>query len=197
MIAGTNKTKKNQIKIGAPADSINGIVVNSVNKNGVPASYSREGPVLSFYNKPDVSYYGGEKEEGVAVFSYDKVLNFEGETGPYAQYTLARCNSLLSKTDNLDNPDYAAINTPAAFEVVKFLDKYPKLVAEAADKYEPSLITRYIIDLAESYNKFYFETRILDEDKRMEKAKLNLTQAVKIVLDSALALIGVKSVERM
>lgn len=73
VIAGTNKTKRNQEKIGAPADSINGLVVNSVCKDGSPAPYSRKGPVLSFYTKPDVSYYGGVDGERMAVYSYDKL----------------------------------------------------------------------------------------------------------------------------
>lgn len=74
VIAGTNKTKANQIRIGAPADSINGIVVNSVTRNKKSASYTRKGPVLSFYTKPDLSYYGGEKDEEMAVYSYDKLF---------------------------------------------------------------------------------------------------------------------------
>lgn len=74
VIAGTNKTKLNQIKIGAPADSINSLVINSVNRKNEPASYTREGPVLSFYTKPDLSYYGGEKGEEISVYSYDKLL---------------------------------------------------------------------------------------------------------------------------
>lgn len=73
VVAGTNKTKKNQIKIGAPADSINAIVVNSSTRDKQPASYSRKGPVLSFYTKPDVCYYGGDKNEEIAVYSYDKL----------------------------------------------------------------------------------------------------------------------------
>ena len=74
VVAGTNKTKKNQTKIGAPADSINSLVVNSATRDKQPASYSRRGPVLSFYTKPDVCYYGGEKNEEIAVYSYDKLF---------------------------------------------------------------------------------------------------------------------------
>ncbi len=74
VIAGTNKTKANQTRIGAPADSINGIVVNSVTREKKSASYTRKGPVLSFYTKPDLSYYGGEKGEEIAVYSYEKLF---------------------------------------------------------------------------------------------------------------------------
>lgn len=74
VIAGTNKTKSDQTRIGAPADSINGIVVNSVTKDKKSASYTRKGPVLSFYTKPDLSYYGGDKGEEIAVYSYDKLF---------------------------------------------------------------------------------------------------------------------------
>lgn len=73
VIAGTNKTPADQIKIGAPADSINSLVVNSVNRKNEVASYTRVGPVLSFYTKPDLSYYGGDKGEEIAVYSYDKL----------------------------------------------------------------------------------------------------------------------------
>ena len=116
-------------------------------------------------------------------FRWDRALNFDGETGPYVQYTHARCCSLLAKAGELDaEADYAALENPAAQEVVRTLERFPEVVSEACHRNEPSLVTRYTVELASNFNRFYYENRILTEDAAQSKA-----------LRTALSLIGVEA----
>lgn len=134
------------------------------------------------------------------VFSFDRVLNFEGETGPYVQYTHARCASLLRRADTgweSAAPDYTALDNTEAFAAVKLLQGFPETVRRACDKNEPYLITRHIIELAKAFNRFYYEHRVIDEDAAKTAARLYLAQCVKQVIKQGLWLIGVDAPERM
>ncbi|MDE6667549.1 MAG: arginine--tRNA ligase [Clostridia bacterium] len=131
------------------------------------------------------------------VFSYDKVLSFEGETSVYVQYTCARANSVLSKSG-------AKISLPAGyepnaqeFEVVKALAAFPQTVLDAAEKYEPSLIARYAVDLAQKYNKFYIDCKILAAEGDAKDFRLALTKATLQTLKNALSLLGIGVPEKM
>lgn len=131
-------------------------------------------------------------------FRWDRALNFDGETGPYVQYTHARCCSLLAKAGELDaKADYAALENPAAQEVVRTLERFPEVVSEACHRNEPSLVTRYSVELASNFNRFYYENRILTEDAAQSKARANLTAATASCLRTALSLIGVEAPEKM
>ncbi len=130
-------------------------------------------------------------------FWWDRALNFDGETGPYVQYTYARCCSVLSKAQASVQPDYAGLSDPEAQDVVRLLERFPELVHEAAQRYEPSLITRYTVDLAQAYNKFYYEHRILDCEPGVSAARLALTEAARDVIGAGLTLIGVEPTEKM
>ncbi len=137
------------------------------------------------------------------TFSWDKVLNFDGETGPYVQYTHARAASVLrnagAENASFDpvNMDLSFVCTPAAYELVKLLYRFPEVVAEAADKYEPSVVTRHIVDIAQAFNKFYHDERILVDDEAEKQAKLLLTYAAKQTIASGLNLLGMKAPEKM
>ncbi len=132
------------------------------------------------------------------VFSFDKVLNFEGETGPYVQYTYARCNSLFDKCGDIGQEiDYAGLDNSSSKAIVALLDKYPQILQESAKKYEPSVVTRYAIDLAQAFNKFYFECKINTERDGIKNARLLLTKAVRQVLGNALALLGIETPQKM
>jgi arginyl-tRNA synthetase len=138
------------------------------------------------------------------VFKWDQVLNFDGETGPYVQYTHARCASVLRKAgdDAVKKAVSEPVNTKyltgeAAYDLVKLLYQYPSVVQDAADKYEPSIVTRHIIDIAQAYNKFYHDEHILVDDEAEKTAKLALTAAAKNAIANGLALLGVKAPERM
>ncbi|MBQ7407972.1 MAG: arginine--tRNA ligase [Clostridia bacterium] len=133
------------------------------------------------------------------VFSYNKVLNFDGETGPYVQYTAARCSGVLAKAD-INFEDYTLPNKleSCEYELIAHLSTFGDTVKAAAEKYEPCFITRYAIDLAKLYNKFYFECKILTaEDKNLVKFRLALTKAVRITIENALSLLGISAPERM
>lgn len=130
-------------------------------------------------------------------FWWDRALNFDGETGPYVQYTYARCCSVLGKAHVDAQPDYAGLSDPEAQDVVRLLERFPELVHEAAQRYEPSLITRYTVDLAQAYNKFYYEHRILDCEPSVSAARLALTRATRDVIGVGLKLIGVEPTEKM
>ena len=133
------------------------------------------------------------------VFSYDKVLNFDGETGPYCQYTYARSASVLRKADKFSDFTFDSkysLNEDE-YNLVSLLAKYPETVKLSAERYEPSLITRYAVDVSEAYNKFYFNCKILGEEKRVEDYRLALTYATKTVLKNALSLLGITTPEKM
>lgn len=131
------------------------------------------------------------------TFSYDKVLSFEGETSVYVQYTCARANSVLAKSGKKIElpPEYMPNNVE--FEVVKALAAFPQTVCDAAEKYEPSLIARYAVDLAQKYNKFYIECKILTAEGEVKDYRLALTKAVHTALSNALALLGIGVPEKM
>jgi arginyl-tRNA synthetase len=130
------------------------------------------------------------------VFSYDRVLSFEGETCPYVLYTVARCNSLLNKNQMQDGFTVPTL-TAEEYDVIKELGKFKDVVRVACDKYEPSIVTRYALDLSASFNKFYFACKIACEDQNLKNFRLHLAKAVKTVLTNALNLLGIDTVEEM
>ena len=132
-------------------------------------------------------------------FSWERSLNFDGETGPYVQYTHTRCCSVLRKAEGVELPeiDYSGLADDEAQHLLRLLSRFPDVVKEAADKYEPSMITRAVTEIAQSYNKFYYEHRVLDEDSGVAAARVALTKAVKDVIKTGLWLIGIEAPERM
>ena len=131
------------------------------------------------------------------VFSYDKVLSFEGETGVYVQYTCARANSVLEKADcAISVPDGYSPNKQE-YEVIKQLACFDKILKEAAEKYEPSFIARYAVDLAQKFNKFYIDCKILNAAETEKKFRLALTKSTLQVLKNALAVLGIGVPDKM
>ncbi len=130
------------------------------------------------------------------VFSYDKVLNFDGETCPYVQYTGARCNSVLAKGGEIGDYTVDGMNDEE-YAVLSLLGSFSDIVKSSAEKYEPSIITRYAVDLAEAYNKFYISSRIIDAPTQLKNMRLALTKAVKITLTNATRLLGIEIPEKM
>jgi len=131
-------------------------------------------------------------------FRWDRALNFDGETGPYVQYTHARCCSVLRKAGDLNAaPDYAALHDAEALALHKLLAFFPEAVREAALRNEPSIITRAVTEIAKAYNKFYYEHRILTEDEGCSAARLLLTRAVRDVIRTGLYLVGMEAPEQM
>lgn len=133
------------------------------------------------------------------VFSYDKVLNFDGETAPYVQYTYARCASALRKGGDIDfgNVDLSSIATDEGYEVIKSVLTFGDSVRLAAKLREPCYVTRHVVDLAEKFNRFYIDHRIVVDDIPTRNARLALTQAVANVIRCGLGLLGIDTPNEM
>ena len=137
------------------------------------------------------------------VFSWDKVLNFEGETGPYVQYTHARACSILrnagedvaAKAAAGFNPEY--ITSDSAHELLKLIYELPEVIIEAGEKYEPSVVTRHIVDIAQAFNMFYHDEHILVDNEDEKIAKVALVMAAKSAIKNGLGLLGMKAPEKM
>lgn len=138
------------------------------------------------------------------VFKWDKVLNFDGETGPYVQYTHARGasvlrkagNAIVSKAEKLDI-DFKYLNSDSAYELVKLIYAFPGVVVEAGEKFEPSIITRHVVNMAQGFNRFYHDEHILTDNDDEKTAKIALTIAAKNAIKRGLALLGMQAPERM
>ncbi len=131
------------------------------------------------------------------VFSYDKVLNFDGETSVYVQYTCARANSVLQKAGTIGEYTLPEL-TAEEIELVKGLATLPETVVNAAEKYEPSFIARFAVDVAQRFNKFYFNCKILGaEDENVKNFRLSLTKATLQALKNAFALLGIGIPDKM
>ncbi|MCM3439610.1 arginine--tRNA ligase [Metabacillus halosaccharovorans] len=131
-------------------------------------------------------------------FSLKEMLTFEGETGPYVQYTHARASSILRKAKRKDRSSVSidAYKDEKAWTVISLLMKFEEAIKQAYHQFDPSQIAKYTIDLAQSFNKYYGSVRILDEDEH-QYAKVQLVEAVTIVLKEGLRLLGVKAPEQM
>ena len=136
------------------------------------------------------------------VFSWERMLNFDGETGPYVQYTHARACSILKKvpdckTEDLQTASFAKLDDEATLQVCKLLEAFPSKIEDAAAKLEPYLLTRHLVAIAQAFNKFYHDNPILNSADDVRFARLAVVLAVKTVLSSGLALLGIESPEQM
>lgn len=130
------------------------------------------------------------------AFSYSKILNFDGETGPYVQYTAARIKSVLRKGGAIGKYEIKNINEDE-YQLIALLSTFPDVVKAAAERLEPFFVTRYAIDVASAFNKFYFDCKIIGDDVNETNFRLAISSATLTVLSSALTLLGIKVPERM
>ena len=144
-----------------------------------------------------VFYYLSNNRMKDINFVLEDALSFDGNTGPYVQYTYARTCSVLEKAGALDATDCVITNEDEA-ALVKTLSKFPEKVRAALDAYEPSIITRYILDVAADYNRFYHNCQILSaEDEKVRNTRILLTKATNIVLGNAFDLICLKKIAKI
>lgn len=133
-------------------------------------------------------------------FKWEKLLNFDGETGPYVQYTYARCASILRKVDDFvpgEEIDYSLLTNQESMDLLKEISRFPKIVKDAADKYEPSVVARFSVDVAQAFNKFYNANRINVEEKDVRDARVTLVHLTKKTIKDALLLLGIECPEQM
>ncbi|TDF95910.1 arginine--tRNA ligase [Paenibacillus piri] len=140
------------------------------------------------------------------VFSWEDALNFDGETGPYVQYTHVRTCSLLRKANGSESIElsgakdalnFALLDNPEAQGVLRQLHLFKERVEQAMHKLEPSVVSRYLVDLAQSFNRFYHECPILVDDAELRQARLALVKSVQITMRNGLCLIGLEAPEKM
>ena len=130
-------------------------------------------------------------------FDLEEALDFNGNTGPYVQYTYARCCSILAKAGESAKSELT-ITAPTESALVKVLAKFPEKVREARNVYEPSVIVRYVLDVAAAFNRFYHDCQILSaEDEAVRNTRIALTAATKTVLGNAFGLICLKKPEKI
>lgn len=141
-------------------------------------------------------YLKNSREKEI-MFDLNEVLNFDGETAPYVQYTYARGRSILRKTASTGEGDLTALAQKEEFELAKVLETYHQVKTEALAKYEPSIFTRYILDVAKTFNKFYNNINIANSEESLKNARLKLVEATCQVIANGLGLLGIDVVERM
>ncbi len=129
------------------------------------------------------------------IFEWDKILNFQGETGPYIQYTYVRTKSVLEKAGKL--PDVKEIkldvlNDIYSQTIIKLIYNFQDILVQVTRKEEPSILSRYLIDLAKAFSSFYNENKIIVEDKDIQNARVYLTYAVNQVLKNGVELLGMQ-----
>ena len=132
------------------------------------------------------------------IFDWNKLLNFDGETGPYVQYTYARASSVLRKIGEVpDTIDYTLLTDEASIGLLKEIERYPQVIKDAAERYEPSVIARYSIDLAHAFNKFCHECQINVEDETTKYTRTNVVKIARYIIKDALSLLGIQCPEQM
>lgn len=134
------------------------------------------------------------------VFNWDKILNFDGETGPYVQYTYARGASVLRKAGEVTIPeeiDYSVLTDEVTMNLLKDITRFPGVVKDAAEKYEPFMISRFAVSVAQHFNKFYHDCQINVDDENIKMARLKVVSVTMRVIKDALELLGIECPEQM
>jgi arginyl-tRNA synthetase len=144
------------------------------------------------------TYLKNSREKDI-LFDWKEMLSFDGETGPYVQYSYARANSILRKVgETSGEASYSGLDSKEEFELIKTLEAFNKNILNALDKLEPSIVTRYVVDVAKAFNKFYNAHTVANlEDEKLKNARINLVKATCQVIKNALNLLGIEVVEKM
>jgi len=142
------------------------------------------------------TYLKNSREKDI-IFDWNEILSFDGETGPYVQYTYARAKSILRKNEIKDDSILALLDSQEEFELAKTLNGFNDAVLVAIDKYEPSIVTRYVLQVAKDFNKFYNNCPINSAEEGIKQSRLKLVLATTLVLRNALNLLGIETVEEM
>ncbi len=134
------------------------------------------------------------------IFDWDTILNFQGETGPYIQYTCVRTKSVIEKAGgvpNFSDVDISLLQDEYSVKLIKLIYEFEDVLVQVTDKNEPSILSRYLIDVAKAYSNFYNENKIINEDKMLQNSRVFLTYAVGKVLEIASSLLGMEIPDKM
>ncbi len=132
------------------------------------------------------------------VFDLNAALNFNGETGPYIQYMAVRTKSVLEKAGYIpEEINESKITDDASIKIIKLIDNFYNIIIQAMEKSEPSIISKYLIELAKSYSYFYGQNKIICEDKELQDARLYITYMTKVILTNGLGLLGIEVPDKM
>lgn len=134
------------------------------------------------------------------IFDWDTILNFNGETGPYVQYTYVRTQSVLKNVDNLphvDNIDVSKLNNQESIKVIKLIYNFQQIILEVVNKNEPSILARYLLDLSKAYSSFYNEYKIMSDIEEEKNARIYLTYITGLILKSGMNLLGIEMPDKM
>lgn len=133
------------------------------------------------------------------TFNWDRTLSFEGETGPYVQYSHARANSLLVKGGFSieETADFSLLTNEDEINIIRLIYDFPNTIVDSMEKNEPYFITRQIVEIAKAFNKFYNSTPIIVEDTKLKNSRLALVYSVKTVLNTGLGLLGIEAPDKM
>ncbi len=134
------------------------------------------------------------------IFDWDEILNFQGETGPYIQYTYVRTKSLLEKAGNIPNIKEIDVNyllDDYSQKVLKLIYDFEDVLIQVTEKNEPSILSRFLIELAKAYSNFYNENKVMVEDEDIKNARIYLTYAVSKVLKAGTELLGIQLPDKM
>ena len=134
------------------------------------------------------------------IFDWNTALNFQGETGPYIQYTYVRTKSVIEKAEEIpqiSELDFSLLKEDTSIQVIKTLYSFADILKLTIQKNEPAVLARYLIELSQNFNNFYNENKVLVEDEKLKNIRVYLTNAVKIVLEKGAELLGIQMPERM
>lgn len=134
------------------------------------------------------------------VFDWDTMLNFQGETGPYIQYIYVRTKSVLEKAGyipKLRDIKIEIILDESSINVIKIIEKFEDILNQVVDKNEPSILSRYLIELSQAYSNFYNNNKIILEDKEIQDSRLYITYMVGSILKTGAGLLGIQMPDRM
>ena len=133
------------------------------------------------------------------TFTWEKIHSFDGETGPYVQYTYARAASVLRKTGitEVGEIDQSLVTDETSVALLKEIERFPEVIKVAADRLEPSVISRYVMGVAQSFNRFYHENQCNVEDQKLKEARVKIVILAKQVIKDGLDLLGIQCPEQM
>jgi arginyl-tRNA synthetase len=132
------------------------------------------------------------------VFKWNEMLDLNGDSGPYLQYSYARASSVLRKAGRFpESADYANLATNEEFELVVMLGLFPDVILDAAAKYEPSILSRHVFGMAKAFNQFYNLHNIIDSEPGVREARLHLCMAARTLIGAGLSLLGIRTLDKM